>query len=85
MESIIDQYDSKLSTLKYFILPGGLNSASLLHLSRSVSRRAERRIISISKVNPNILSYLNRLSDLLFVLARYLNKKAKIEETPWEK
>ena len=85
LESIIDQYDSKLPSLKYFILPGGINSASLLHLSRSVSRRAERRIISISKINPNILSYLNRLSDLLFVLARYLNNKSKIKDIPWEK
>lgn len=85
LESIIDQYDKNVPTIKYFILPGGVDSASLLHLSRSVSRRAERRVISISKVNPNILSYLNRLSDLLFVLARYLNNKAKIKETPWKK
>lgn len=85
LESIIDQYDNYLPTLRYFILPSGVNSASLLHLSRSVSRRAERRVISISKVNPDILSYLNRLSDLLFVLARYLNNKAKIKEVPWKK
>ena len=88
LESIIDQYDSILPSLKSFILPGGTNSAALLHLSRSVSRRAERRIISISKVakvNPNILSYTNRLSDLLFVLARYLNNKSKVKEVPWKK
>lgn len=88
LESIIDQYDHNLPSLRYFILPGGVNSASLLHLSRSVSRRAERRVITLSKkskVNPNIISYLNRLSDLLFILARYLNKRAKVKELPWEK
>ncbi|MEX0621566.1 MAG: cob(I)yrinic acid a,c-diamide adenosyltransferase [Candidatus Woykebacteria bacterium] len=88
LESIIDQYDKKLHTLRSFILPGGTKTASALHLSRTVCRRAEREVVSLSKVkeiNPSILTYLNRLSDLLFVLARAENKKSKITDIPWKK
>lgn len=88
METIIDYFDEKLPPLRNFILPGGSNSASLLQLSRSIARRAERRLISLSrreKINENLLSYVNRLSDFLFVLSRYLNKKAGGNETIWKK
>jgi cob(I)alamin adenosyltransferase len=88
LEIIIDQIDVKLPTIKEFIVPGGTNAASLLQLARTITRRAERRAVTLSKkesVNPNILMYLNRLSDLLFVLSRYLNYKAKIKETFWSK
>ena len=88
LEKIIDQIDSKLKPLSNFILPGGAESASRLHFARSVTRRTERKIIQLSrkeKINSNIISYINRLSDLLFVLARKENKTAKIQDRPWEK
>ncbi len=88
LEKIIDQIDSKLKPLSNFILPGGVEVASRLHFARSVARHAERKIIQLSKkgrVNSNIISYLNRLSDLLFVLARYENKVAKVGDKLWEK
>lgn len=73
LEELIDTYDSKLTPLTDFILPGSNLPSSYLHLSRTICRRAERRVVSVAKVsyvNDNILQYLNRLSDLLFVLAR---------------
>ena len=88
LEKIIDQLDNNLPTLNRFILPGGTNSASLLQLSRSIARRAERRLITLSRkerVNPNLLSYINRLSDLLFVISRHLNHKSKTLENLWKK
>lgn len=88
LEKIIDELDKNLPPLKNFILPKGTNAAGLLQLSRSITRRAERRVVTLArkeKVNPNILSYLNRLSDLLFVASRYFNKKAKVKESPWNK
>jgi len=88
LEKNIDQYDSRLPSLRHFILPGGTNTASFLHLARTVSRRAEREIVTLTKtakVNPNILVYINRLSDFLFVLARYMNKRGGRKETPWKK
>jgi cob(I)alamin adenosyltransferase len=77
LEDLIDQFDKDLPALRNFILPGGTQSASLLHLSRTICRRAERYLIRLSEteeINPNILKYLNRLSDLLFVLARTANE-----------
>ena len=88
LESIIDLYNEKLPPLRSFILPYGTFTSSALHLARTICRRAERETVSLSKqekINPNILIYLNRLSDLLFVLARYVNKKAKISDTLWKK
>ena len=88
LEIKIDQYDDKLPPLKTFILPSGTNAAALLHLARTVCRRAEREVVTLSKneqVNPNILAYLNRLSDLLFVLARYTNRRSGRKEIPWQK
>ncbi|MEX0616822.1 MAG: cob(I)yrinic acid a,c-diamide adenosyltransferase [Candidatus Woykebacteria bacterium] len=88
LENVIDQLDEKLPLLRNFILPGGSNASSLLQLSRSIARRAERRLITLSRkeeINENLLSYINRLSDFLFVLARYLNKKTNGNETIWKK
>lgn len=76
LEKIIDLLDSKNTTLKSFILPGGSSSSALLHYARSVARRAESETVGLAEleaVNPNILKFLNRLSDFLFVLARYIN------------
>jgi cob(I)alamin adenosyltransferase len=85
LESFIDLYGKKIPDLQTFIVPTGKKEFSLLNLSRTICRRAERDLISLSKkrkVNPNILAYFNRLSDLLFVLARYLNRG---QEKLWER
>jgi cob(I)alamin adenosyltransferase len=71
IEQDIDQLDANLPKIKHFILPGGNLASATCHLARAICRRAERRIISI-KANPIILKYINRLSDLLFVIARSL-------------
>ena len=78
LENQIDGINKNLSNLKSFILPGGTKSSSFLHLARSLVRRAERSINELNKsepVNPNIIIYINRLSDFLFVAARFENKK----------
>lgn len=88
LEAAIDRYDANLTPLHNFILPSGSEAGVLLHLTRTVCRRAERSVVTLARterVNPNIVIYLNRLSDLLFVLARYVNKAAKSPERPWEK
>ncbi|MCX6173230.1 MAG: cob(I)yrinic acid a,c-diamide adenosyltransferase [Ignavibacteriales bacterium] len=88
LEVLIDKVDNKLSSLKNFILPGGLKGAALLHHARAVCRRAEREVISLSKVdmiNSEIKIYLNRLSDLLFVLARFENFSSKHPDIEWKK
>ena len=86
LESEIDEIEKELTHLANFVLPGGSKTASLLHLARTVCRRAERRVVALSKkskINPDIIKYLNRLGDLLFVLARYENRKKRIEEIVW--
>lgn len=88
LEHQIDKFETKLPTLKNFILPGGAKSAALLHIARTVCRRAERRVVALKTqeiVNDNIVIFLNRLSDLLFVLTRIENMEAKIPDTPWQK
>jgi cob(I)alamin adenosyltransferase len=83
LEAQIDEFGSRLPPLKKFVLPGGSISASYLHLTRSVARRAERSVVSVSKekqVGQHVLSYLNRLSSFLFVLALIMNKKEGVEE-----
>ena len=78
--------EAELPPLKAFILPAGTPPAAALHVARAVCRRAERRVVELSKgatVRPEILRYLNRLSDLLFVLARYANHLAGVPDTPW--
>ena len=77
IEEKIDEYNDKLKPLNSFILPGGSEAASLIHLSRTIARRAERDVSLLSseeEINKNSLVYLNRLSDLLFVLSRILNE-----------
>ncbi|MEJ9149424.1 cob(I)yrinic acid a,c-diamide adenosyltransferase [Bacillus smithii] len=75
LEKMIDQWDEELEPLNNFILPGGHPAGAALHAARSVVRRAERKAVKVEKVNPLVLAYLNRLSDLLFVAARYINAK----------
>jgi cob(I)alamin adenosyltransferase len=88
LEALIDEYDAKVPPLRTFILPGGTNAASFLHLARTVCRRAERAVVTLSRrerVNPAIVAYLNRLCDLLFVLARQANRAARRVEPVWRK
>ncbi len=87
LEKEIDSFDKNLPSLKNFILPGGEETGSKFHLTRTVARRTERRIVELSlieKINNNCLMYINRLSDWLFVLARYINSLEKVEEIPWK-
>ncbi len=86
LEQWIDQMESELPQLKSFILPGGDESASLAHVCRTVCRRAERRVVAALKDDDlpvPAISYLNRLSDYLFVLARYILFKKGKQEKPW--
>jgi cob(I)alamin adenosyltransferase len=86
LEAEIDRLEAALPPLKHFILPGGSKTASLLHLARTICRRAERRVVELSereKVNPDNIIYLNRLGDLLFMLARSVNYRKKVQETVW--
>ncbi len=86
LEKAIDRMDEELPELKNFILPGGKASASAAHVCRTVCRRAERRTAVLydhQETRPVVLQYLNRLSDYFFVLARYINHQAGIEETIW--
>ncbi len=87
-ENFIDQMTEQMPPLRNFILPGGGRAGSLLHLARAISRRAERRIVALNnkeRVDNNIIIYLNRLSDLLFTMARFQNFKEKKKETIWRK
>jgi cob(I)alamin adenosyltransferase len=86
LEGIIDRCDARLAPLRAFILPGGSECGALLHLARTVCRRAERRMVALSQdvpLSPVLITYINRLSDLLFTLARAVNREAGIEEIPW--
>jgi cob(I)alamin adenosyltransferase len=87
-EAVIDRYDGQLPPLKQFILPAGTRAAAYLHLARCVCRRAERRIVTLAEREPisaDLIVYVNRLSDLLFVLARAANQAAGVADVPWEK
>ena len=82
LENTIDTYNKNLKPLTSFVLPGGRISAANLHVARTIVRRAERSTVLLSKeekVNPLAIKYLNRLSDLLFVCARYQNNKGKLD------
>ena len=84
LETTIDRLEGELPPLRRFILPGGSVAGSLLHLARTICRRAERRVVSLSEpVDPVIVVYLNRLSDLLFVMARAANHRSGVAETEW--
>ena len=82
LEDKIDAWDAQLEPLKQFILPSGNRPSAALHTARTVIRRAERITVAIENVNPLVLAYLNRLSDFLFVAARYINHKLNGEEIP---
>lgn len=87
LESSIDRYDKELTQLTQFILPGGDEVASQLHVARSVCRRAERCVITVQKsreVNSELIKYLNRLSDFLFTVARVINMRAGNGDVVWE-
>jgi cob(I)alamin adenosyltransferase len=86
LESWIDTADGQNEKLKVFILPGGCAASAQLHLARTVCRRAERSVITLTQQNgcsSEILVFINRLSDLLFALARLANKQAGVEDIPW--
>jgi cob(I)alamin adenosyltransferase len=72
-----------LQPLRRFILPGGTPAAASLHLARTVCRRAERRMVALGILEVEFLAYMNRLSDLLFVLARVVNRRAGVAESEW--
>ena len=87
LESALDGFNAALPPLQEFILPGGSRAASLAHVARTVCRRAERALVLLSRSDPlppPMLQYLNRLSDLLFVLARVLNRHAGGEDVAWQ-
>jgi len=87
LEQAMDEYSTHLEPLKNFILPGGCLSAAHTHIARTVCRRAERLTVAISaheSVDDNVIKYLNRLSDYLFVLSRRLNQLLKIPEPIWK-
>jgi cob(I)alamin adenosyltransferase len=89
LETAIDELEAELTPLTQFILPGGNLPAAHLHVARTVCRRAERLTVRLScqpgeHVPPSLIIYLNRLSDLLFVMARVVNRRAGIVDTPWK-
>jgi cob(I)alamin adenosyltransferase len=87
VETLIDKYSAELEELKYFILPGGSKAAALMHVCRTVCRKAERTIVELNskeKIGNSIIIFLNRLSDLFFVLARYVNKQSDVPDVKWE-
>lgn len=87
LESLIDSLGAGLPPLRNFVLPGGTPSAARIHFARTVCRRAERAVVRLSHTEPvgeEAIVYLNRLSDLMFVLARHVNAKAGIQEVPWK-
>ena len=86
LRSKIDEIDKNLSPISKFAIPGGHVLISYLHIARCVCRRAERKISylnGIEKLDPNIPAYINRLSDLLFILSRYYCKKLNVKELYW--
>lgn len=87
LEGWVDSLDERVPRLRSFILPGGTDESSRCHLARTVCRRAERRVLSLSResyVDPRVISYLNRLSDYLFIAARYLNFLGGMEDIAWQ-
>ena len=87
-EKLIDRLTAKMPEIKYFILPGGGKGGSLLHVARTITRRAERHLVTLMKkedIDETIVVYLNRLSDLLFTMARFVNQLDKKKEIKWIK
>ncbi len=87
LEKLLDKWEGDLPVVKNFILPGGSRQAALVFYARAITRRAERSLVSLNKkenVNSEVLKYINRLSDFLFILGRYLNFKSGIKEEIWK-
>ncbi len=87
LEAKIDEFEKELEPLTNFILPGGNHAASLIHYARTITRRAEIQVVTLSKdekINDYCIKYLNRLSDLFFVLGRLVNKRNKIPDIIWK-
>src|SRR6185369_12326464 len=87
-EKLIDQMTAKMPELKAFILPGGSKAGSLIHIARTIARRTERQLVELMQeedVDKTVVVYLNRLSDLLFTMARYVNHLEKKKEIKWIK
>ena len=83
----VERFNADLGPLETFILPAGAETAALLHLARTVCRRAERRVVALGRersLPPTLVRYLNRLSDLLFVLARWENRARGVGDVPWD-
>ena len=88
LEQTIDSLSSELQSIDYFILPGGASSAAACHIARTICRRIERKLVGLGEKEPvsgTVLQYFNRLSDLLFVLARTLNSRENVPDVRWEK
>lgn len=86
LEKLIDRYVDRAPALQTFVLPGGTPLAAALHLARVVCRRAERAMVALGEtesVSPSVTTYMNRLSDLLFAMARAANEAAGVPDTPW--
>jgi cob(I)alamin adenosyltransferase len=87
LEQLMDTLTSQLKPLDNFVLPGGSRAAAEFHVARTICRRAERKVVALAAVEPlgpHVLSYLNRLSDALFVMARFQNNADGISEPPWD-
>lgn len=88
LEESIDQMNEELEPMKYFILPGGHPTISHIHIARCICRRAERNVVALSlnseEISAIVLQYLNRLSDYLFVLARFMGQVLGVQDIPWK-
>ena len=87
LEDVIDKLENELSELTSFILPGGTILASIIHLARTIARRAETYVVALSQneeITNESFIYLNRLSDLLFIIARTINKRNNIKDVIWK-
>ncbi|HEY8549245.1 MAG TPA: cob(I)yrinic acid a,c-diamide adenosyltransferase, partial [Vicinamibacterales bacterium] len=87
LEAIIDELNEVVGPAENFVLPGGSIGAAHLHMARTICRRAEREVLALSReepIGPHVLAYLNRLSDALFVMARYENKMRNVGEPLWD-
>lgn len=85
LEEWIDAMETELPELRAFILPGGCREAALTHVARAVCRKAERRVVALDGADSEVVAYLNRLSDLFFVLARWLNARCGIPDVEWRR
>ncbi len=86
LDNLINLYKGELTELRHFVYPGGSPLGASLHIARAIARRAERRLVDLNMkegINPLIIKYLNRLSTLLFIMARYVNKLDGVQERQW--